>query len=106
MEHFAGSDQPIVHHDPVREGGFGTVEGVRALAGGLPRVFALVRELDEDEEEVAETIVAYGLELPCGTAATVGVDHGFGRRRSALSAATRLGSELVWLEPDAPAGDG
>ncbi|MEV8636350.1 hypothetical protein AB0395_32320 [Streptosporangium sp. NPDC051023] len=96
MERPTGSDHPIVHHDPAQDGGFWTAEEVRALAGGLPRVFALVQGFEDDEEGVAG-VVAYGLELPCGTAATVGVDRGFGRWSSALSAATRLDSDLVWL---------
>ena len=94
MEHPTGSDRPIVHDGPVRDDGFPTAEEVRAVAGGLPRVFALVQGF---EEESGGKVVAYGLELPCGTAATVGVDQGFGRWRSARSAAARLGSELVWL---------
>ncbi|MFF0578592.1 hypothetical protein ACFY19_24170 [Streptosporangium saharense] len=57
------------------------------------RAFALVQEIDEGETEV----VAYGLELPTGVAATVGVVQGFGRWQSARNAARRLHSDLVWL---------
>ncbi|GAA3067256.1 hypothetical protein [Streptosporangium carneum] len=98
MEHLTGSDRPIVPQDPVQDGGFRTAEEVRALVGGLPRVFALVQGFEESNGEGAAKVVAYGLELPCGTAATVGVDQGFGRWRSARSAAARLDSDLVWLE--------
>ncbi|GHH62652.1 hypothetical protein GCM10017673_02240 [Streptosporangium violaceochromogenes] len=76
-------------------------EGRHALNGGSPRVFALVREFDEGGEDEAATIaevVAYGLTLPDGTAATVSpTGHGFGRWRSAHSAASRLRSSLVWF---------
>lgn len=71
---------------------------MRALIGGLPRMFALVQETGEDDEEIVVEVVAYGLALPCGTAATVGVVNGFGRWMSAPSAASRLCSDLVWLE--------
>lgn len=62
MEHFNGSDYPTVYHGMVSwrgetGGGGGGLswqsdsalgrEEVRALAGGLPRVFALVREAEE-----------------------------------------------------------
>ncbi|MGC5011882.1 hypothetical protein ACLQ2R_14050 [Streptosporangium sp. DT93] len=111
MEHFNGSDHPTVYHGAyppeVANGSDSNVfhehagltkEDVRALAGGLPRVFALVQEFgDHDEEGVAE-VVAYGLALPGGEAATVGVTaRGFGSWRSADSAAHRLRSDLVWL---------
>ncbi|MFC3985230.1 hypothetical protein [Streptosporangium jomthongense] len=81
MEHFTGSDPSIVPHSPAGDVGFGV------------RAFALVQEIDEGATEV----IAYGLQLPCGTAATVGVVQGYGRWRSADSAARRLGSDLVWL---------
>ncbi|WP_156056065.1 hypothetical protein [Streptosporangium roseum] len=73
---------------------------MRALAGGLPRMFALVQETGEDDEEIVTEVVAYGLALPCGTAATVGVVNGFGRWMSAHSTASRLRSDLVWLGDD------
>ncbi|WP_142260309.1 hypothetical protein [Thermopolyspora flexuosa] len=71
-------------------------EHVRALLG-TPRMFALVRDDDEDGAEV----VAYGLSLPGGDAATIGVRRPtFGYWTSAQSAARRLRSELIWLEGD------
>ncbi|OUC98034.1 hypothetical protein [Streptosporangium minutum] len=122
MEHFNGSDYPPVYHGAgsqrgeIGSGGDDlsrksdpplagedlplTREDVRALAGGLPRMFALVQETGEDDEEIAVEVVAYGLALPCGTAATVGVVNGFGRWTSAHSAASRLRSDLVWLGDD------
>ncbi|MEU8039648.1 hypothetical protein [Streptosporangium sp. NPDC049078] len=107
MEHFDGSNHPTVYHGTGSQkaangstgdtfpGKIGTTrEDVRALAGGLPRVFALVQEFGEDVPEV----VAYGLALPGGEVATVGVTaRGFGSWRSADSAAYRLHSDLVWL---------
>ncbi|MEV4751312.1 hypothetical protein AB0K21_33530 [Streptosporangium sp. NPDC049248] len=110
MEHFNGSDHPTVYHGmgsrrgETGDGGGGlswqsdsplSREEVRALAGGLPRVFALVREAED--EEITARVVAYGLALPGGDAATVGATRGFGRWTSARSAAYRLGSDLVWL---------
>ncbi|MER5624951.1 hypothetical protein ABT061_28345 [Streptosporangium sp. NPDC002544] len=114
MEHFDGSDYPTVYHGMVSwrgetGGGGGGLswqsdstlgrEEVRALAGGLPRVFALVREAEGEGEgeEIMARLVAYGLALPGGDAATVGTPRGFGRWTSARSAAYRLGSDLVWL---------
>lgn len=110
MEHLTGSDYPTVYHGPAPRGStsesgekdalrniaFAAVgmERVRVLTGGLPRLFALVQGF---EEEGAAGVVAYGLEMPCGAAATVGVVQGFGRWRSAYSAASRLHSDLVWL---------
>ncbi|WP_329429270.1 hypothetical protein OG339_10735 [Streptosporangium sp. NBC_01495] len=111
MEHFNGSDHSTVYHgtssseaatgsegDAFPENAGPTREDVRALAGGLPRVFALVQEFgDHDGDGIAE-VVAYGLALPGGEAATVGVTaRGFGSWRSADSAAYRLHSDLVWL---------
>ncbi|MFF0307862.1 hypothetical protein ACFYSC_10550 [Streptosporangium sp. NPDC004379] len=63
-------------------------------------MFALVQGVEEDGEEIIAKVVAYGLALPCGTAATVGVADGFGRWRSAHSAASRLRAGLVWLGDD------
>ncbi|MER7205547.1 MULTISPECIES: hypothetical protein [Streptosporangium] len=61
----------------------------------VPRVFALVQEGWEGEQ--AE-VVAYGLTLPCGQAATIGADgRGHGLWNSAQSAARRLHSDLVWF---------
>ncbi|MGJ6961471.1 hypothetical protein ACSDR0_06125 [Streptosporangium sp. G11] len=66
-------------------------------------MFALVQEFYEDDEgeedgESVTEVVAYGLTLPGGTAATVGANgNGFGRWTSAYSAARRLHSDLVWL---------
>ncbi|WP_440104274.1 hypothetical protein [Streptosporangium sp. H16] len=71
---------------------------MRALAGGLPRAFALVQEFGDHEGEGVAEVVAYGLALPGGEAATVGVTaRGFGSWQSADSAAYRLRSDLVWL---------
>ncbi|MFF0306006.1 hypothetical protein ACFYSC_01195 [Streptosporangium sp. NPDC004379] len=62
-------------------------------------MFALAR-LFEDSDGVKgrERVLPYGLELPDGTAATVGADgHGFGSWTNAERAALRLDSDLVWL---------
>lgn len=72
--------------------------GARVPAGDLPRMFALVQEFDEDDGESLTEVVAYGLALPDGTAATVGANgHGFGRWTNPHRAAWRLRSDLVWL---------
>ncbi|GAA4190403.1 hypothetical protein GCM10022252_28670 [Streptosporangium oxazolinicum] len=61
-------------------------------------MFALVQEFDDPDGEGLSEVVAYGLVLPGGEAATVGVTaRGFGSWRSADSAAYRLHSDLVWL---------
>jgi hypothetical protein len=117
MKHFSGSDHPTVYHGAgLQESAIGsggdaspgdadwgpTREDVQALTGGLPRMFALIQEFGEDSGdsgEIVTEVVAYGLALPGGTAVTIGVTHqGFGRWMSAHSAASRLCSDLVWLE--------
>ncbi|MEU9889194.1 hypothetical protein [Sphaerisporangium sp. NPDC051011] len=71
-------------------------EDVRVLLGGLPRVFALVR--DEGEEEIDLCVIAVGMVLPQGGATTLSIGgHGLGRWENAHRAATRLGCECVWL---------
>lgn len=112
MEHFNGSDYPTVYHGVgSRRGETGGDGGglswqsdsalgreeIRALAGGLPRMFALVRQAEGEDEEIMARLVAYGLALPGGDAATVGAIRGFDRWMSPRSAAYRLGSDLVWL---------
>ncbi|WP_326638024.1 hypothetical protein OG884_28815 [Streptosporangium sp. NBC_01755] len=108
MEHHAGSDQPSVRHDPDFDercprstGPESAYASARMPTGDLPRMFALVQELDEDDERgraSSPEVVAYGLALPDGTAATVSRNgYGFGRWTNAHRAAHRLGSDLVWL---------
>ncbi|GGK85239.1 hypothetical protein Sme01_29920 [Sphaerisporangium melleum] len=71
-------------------------EIVRALLGGVPRLFALIR--DEGDDKPAMRVIALGVSLPHGGAATVGMDgHGFGRWGSVQRAAFGLGCEYVWL---------
>ncbi|MEU7988870.1 hypothetical protein AB0B56_28800 [Streptosporangium canum] len=109
MEHFSGIEQlPICrcqYCGQIVMGGDGCPwwdggperAGEETSTGGLPRMFALVQEFDEDDEIVTE-VMAYGLALPEGGAATVGVAaSGFGRWISADSAASRLGCDLVWI---------
>lgn len=111
MERCSSSDQPSIHHSPGLSGCCPHTanpellrKGAHTLTGEPPRVFALVQEFGEDDEtgeggeEIVTEVVAYGLALPDGTAATVGlIGHGFGRWRSPYSAASRLHSDLVWL---------
>jgi hypothetical protein len=109
MEHFTGSDYTPVYHGPKGAGneaserkhftpdmgGQEVSERVRALLG-TPRLFALVRDDAEDETEAE--VVAYGIALPDGAAATVGVRHPMtGRWISPHTAAARLHSELIWF---------
>jgi hypothetical protein len=69
---------------------------VAELCGGeLPKLFALVQEFDEEDAVVRE-IVAYGIAMPDGSAATC-KGPTFARWQSAESASRRLCSELVWL---------
>ncbi|WP_329092860.1 hypothetical protein [Streptosporangium sp. NBC_01469] len=103
MEHHTGSD----HAPDFGERGPQNTDHERARTptGNPPRMFALVQELfyeenedDERDEESVTEVVAYGLALPCGTAATVGANgRDFGRWTSAHSAARRLHSDLVWF---------
>ncbi|MER5627163.1 hypothetical protein [Streptosporangium sp. NPDC002544] len=108
MEQHAGSDQPSVCHDPDFDercpqttGPESAYASARVPPDDLPRMFALVQEFDEDDERDgprSPEVVAYGLALPDGTAATVTRSgYGFGRWTNAHRAAHRLGSDLVWL---------
>lgn len=101
MEHRTGSKQSPARHAPdfdERCPQSTDPECAHTPAGDLPRMFALVQEFYEDDGESFTEVVAYGLALPGGTAATVGATgHGFGRWTSAHSAARRLHSDLVWL---------
>ncbi|MFI6454855.1 hypothetical protein ACIBF6_25215 [Streptosporangium amethystogenes] len=108
MEQHAGSDQPPVCHDPDFDERYPQITGpesacasARLPTDDLPRMFALVQEFDEDDERDGPSspeVVAYGLALPDGTAATVTRNgYGFGRWTNAHRAARRLGSDLVWL---------
>ncbi|MEV6984816.1 hypothetical protein AB0M95_26645 [Sphaerisporangium sp. NPDC051017] len=100
------SDRSTVYHGSTSAGGgkgpdedevLGVgKEEVHALLGGLPRVFALVR--DEGEEEIDLCVIAVGMVLPQGGATTLSMGgHGLGRWENAHRAATRLGCECVWL---------
>ncbi|GII79195.1 hypothetical protein Sru01_41770 [Sphaerisporangium rufum] len=75
------------------------LEVVQGLLGGLPRVFARIRDQGHGEDERSDLrVVALGLALPDGGAATVEVGgNGFGRWGSAERAAWVLGGECVWL---------
>ncbi|MFJ2033855.1 hypothetical protein [Streptosporangium sp. NPDC087985] len=108
MERHAGSDQSSACHDPdFDEHCPQNTDPERACAsahmptGDLPRMFALVQEFDEDDEDDGQSsreVVAYGLVLPDGTAATISRNgNGFGRWTNAHRAARRLSSDLVWL---------
>lgn len=107
MEQHAGSNQPPVCHDPDFDerrpqttGPESACASARMPTDDLPRMFALVQGFDEDERDGrgSREVVAYGLALPDGTAATVTRSgYGFGRWTNADRAAHRLGSDLVWL---------
>lgn len=94
MDDVHESEQLPVYH---AEG----AEWVAALTGGVvPRLFALVREDYGEDDAVVEEVVAYGIALPNGSAATVPAQgSGFGRWISPQSASRRLCSDLVWLSP-------
>ncbi|QFG25016.1 hypothetical protein [Actinomadura sp. WMMB 499] len=63
----------------------------------VPRLFLLVQEDLDDADAVVREVVAYGIALPDGAAATVSLrGSGFGRWLSPESAARRLRAELVW----------
>ncbi|MBE1534381.1 hypothetical protein [Actinomadura algeriensis] len=87
MDGVHGSEQSSVYHG----------EGPGTSGGGRPRAFVLVREgLDADDAVVRE-IVAYGIALPDGGAATVPAEGcSFGRWISPESAARRLDAEVDW----------
>lgn len=93
MDDFHESELPIVHAE--------VAEWAVALGGGVaPRLFALVREDFGQDDAVVEEIVAYGIVLPDGSAATVPLSgRGFGRWLTPKSASRRMCSELIWLSP-------
>lgn len=92
MDDVHESELPTVYHAEV-------AEWVVELGGGAaPRMFALVREDAGEDDSVAEKIVAYGIALPDGSAATVSAGgSGFARWLTPESASRRTFSELVWL---------
>ena len=97
MDDAHGTERVPVYHDPERRAMMAEL-----WPGGPPRLFALVQEDEhEDEHEDDRTVrevMAYGIELPDGAAATVGVAMpGWGRWLSADSASRRMNSDLVWL---------
>ncbi|GAA4240777.1 hypothetical protein GCM10022254_66830 [Actinomadura meridiana] len=69
------------------------------LGGGVaPRLFALVREDLGEGDAVLDELVAYGIVMPDGSAATVPLSgHWFARWLTPESASRRMGSEVVWL---------
>ncbi|MFC5749359.1 hypothetical protein [Actinomadura rugatobispora] len=72
---------------------------VAELAGGaVARMFALVQEYDDDNEQPVREVVAYGMELPGGLVMTVPPSGaGLSKWQSPDSASRRTGAELVWL---------
>jgi hypothetical protein len=67
-------------------------------AGRPPRLFALVQEDEDENNRVIWEVMAYGMVLPNGSAATVGsAGTGFGSWRSPESASRHTYSELVWF---------
>ncbi|TDC63697.1 hypothetical protein E1200_21760 [Actinomadura sp. GC306] len=95
MDDIHESEQPTVYHAD-------EVERVVALVGGAaPRLFALVREDCGEDDVVVEEVLAYGIAMPDGSAATVPLSgRGFGRWLTPVSASRRMLSELVWLSPE------
>lgn len=90
MDDVHETGQPPVYHVPE------TAAIVAELwPAGPPRLFALVQAYEGEDEQVVRQVMAYGIELPGGGAATVGRISG--RWRSADSAASRLYSDLLWL---------
>lgn len=71
-------------------------EWVAALVGGVaPRLFALVREDYGEDDAVVEEVVAYGIALPNGSAATV-LARGSGFGRWISPRALRGGCARIW----------
>ena len=62
---------------------------------GPPRLFALVQEDEDEDEQLVRHVMAYGIELPGGEAATVGAVPG--HWPSADSASECVGSDVLWL---------
>lgn len=63
-----------------------------------PRLFVLVQEGFYEDGAAVRVVVAYGIALPDGAAATVFArGHGFARWISPESASRRTHSDLVWV---------
>lgn len=99
MEGIHRSEQPPVCHGDERDENRAAVAEVVALGGGwVARLFALVRERDDDHDLPVREIAAYGMALPDGRVMTAWPSgSGVCMWRSPESASRRLGSELVWL---------
>ncbi len=110
LEHYSSSGHRPVYHGPEAEGNgidaeahfrgpLGsafTADDLRELAGFVPRMFALVQQFAEADDNVIE-VVAYGMSLPEGATTVHARGRSIGRWRSAESAASRLRAHLVWL---------
>jgi hypothetical protein len=103
MDDIQDSEHPPVYHADDQDTSPDDAELLRKhWAGNPPRLFALIQEFedDEDEDQIEREIVAYGIMLPDGSATTVGAGgSGFGRFGSAIAASDTYYSDLVWLSP-------
>ncbi|MFD0857290.1 hypothetical protein ACFQ07_34115 [Actinomadura adrarensis] len=93
MEGVQESEHASVYHDPEM-----SAVVAECCGGEMPRLFALVREFDDENDQPVREVVAYGIALPNGGAATVGASgRQFGKWASPDAASLRMNSELVWL---------
>ncbi|XVQ12810.1 hypothetical protein ACQP1W_09710 [Spirillospora sp. CA-255316] len=92
------SELSPVYHVGDPDGKRAAAEVARLAGGEAARMFALVEEYDDDNEQPVREIVAYGMALPGGHVMTVPPSGaGLFKWQSPQSASRRLGSELVWL---------
>lgn len=91
-EDVPGLGRPPVRHEEGRAAAAG-------LGGGrVARLFALVREADDDDGTPVREITAYGMALPDGRVMTTEASGtGVYFWQSPESASRRMDSELIWL---------
>ena len=99
MDDVHDTGHPTVYHEAETDTSpYGLAALRESWAESPPRLFALVREDWDEGDQVIPEIVAYGIALPNGSAATFGANRtSFGRWRSAERASGAFHSELVWL---------
>lgn len=94
MDDVHESERLPVYHDPRTD-----ALVAELWPAGPPRLFALVDEDEDENDEVVREVMAYGIALPDGAATTVGATGvGWASWLSADSAFEWMGgSDLIWL---------
>ncbi|MGH3390655.1 MAG: hypothetical protein ACRDOO_17445 [Actinomadura sp.] len=91
--------RPVYHADNLHTSPEYTQVLRKHWGGNPPRLFVLIQEWDDedDEDQVEQEVVAYGIAMPNGSATTVGTGGGIGSFSSPTAASEMFCSDLVWL---------